>query len=410
MNLKEKYMRVFLQRCLFVPAVLLALFLCLAFPAASHARDGITLVLDGKTLDIAPVMVSGQVMVPIRSIAESLDMKVSFDSSNQLVLLDTPRIPDAFDSQGIGLLVRGEEVIPEIQPCFIDGRIVVSLCTVARAFDIRADWFEQERLVWFTTGGQPPPEKVYYRDRAVVLMYHHFADWEHGATITAGRFAGHLEMLDREGFNIVSLSQIADFIEGRVKLPPNAVAITMDDGYESNYTLAYPLLKERGWPATVFIIVADAGTGKGSVWLPKLDWQQMQEMCENGITFYSHSYYSHYYTLNSQGKSLPALVAQMKGETEDAYRDRIFNDLSQAREKLIENLGHEAEHFSPPYGRVNEQVLELTQKAGYKYVWTIEPKPVTRSSSPHSLGRVNAGSPKISADDLKKLILHTAYK
>jgi biofilm PGA synthesis lipoprotein PgaB len=408
MSLSEQVI-VFLRKYLLIPALLAALFLAPALPAAGHARDDLTLVFDGKTIGTATVMVDGQVMVPLRSIAEALDMKVSFDSRNQLALVDTPRSPDAVNSRGIGLWVRDREVVSGIQPQLNNGRLMVSLCTVARAFDVKADLFERERLVWLTAGGSPPPERIYYRDRAVVLLYHHFADWERDATITAERFAGHLEMLEREGFNVVSLNQIAEFLEGRGALPPNAVAVTMDDGYESNYTLAYPLLKERGWPATVFMIVAGAGS-KDSVWLPKLDWDQMREMSENGFAFYSHTYSSHYYTLDHRGKSLPVLIARKAGETEDDYRDRVFRDLILSREKLMANLEREAAHFSPPYGRINEQVVELVRRAGYKYIWTIEPKPVTRSSSPVSLGRVNAGSPNVDAAKLKDLILRTAAK
>ena len=395
--------RGYLPRYILLPVVLLAVFLNLAFPAASHAQAGISLIINGESIDSAPIMVAGQAMVPLRSIAEALDMKVSFDSQSRLVLVDTHPAPEPVGGPGIGLWVRGKEVVPGIQPQIIDGRLMVSLCTVTQAFEVRADWDEQERLVWLSAGRDP----IYYRDRAVVLMYHHFADWERDATITAARFASHLEMLGREGFNVVALNQITDFLGGRGNLPPNAVAITMDDGYESVYTLAYPLLKERGWPATVFMIVADVGT-KNTVWLPKLDWEQIKEMGANGITFYSHTYNSHYYTQDSQGQSLPALVARRAGETEDVYLARVFHDLGQAQEKLVEHLGREVDHFSPPYGKTNEQVLELARRVGHKYVWTIEPKPVTRASSLDSLGRVNAGSPKIGADDLKSLILQTA--
>ena len=147
--------RGYLPRYILLPVVLLAVFLNLAFPAASHAQAGISLIINGESIDSAPIMVAGQAMVPLRSIAEALDMKVSFDSQSRLVLVDTHPAPEPVGGPGIGLWVRGKEVVPGIQPQIIDGRLMVSLCTVTQAFEVRADWDEQERLVWLSAGRDP---------------------------------------------------------------------------------------------------------------------------------------------------------------------------------------------------------------------------------------------------------------
>lgn len=400
MNSVKKYITT-LAFCVF--------FLCLLSTYA-YAQDKVTVVMDGTTLksDVPPVLISGRVMVPIRAFAEALNLEVVYNSEKNLVLIDNPAYRVTGHSEETGLWVRGQELKPDVKPQLINGRWMLPLSHAAKALGVDVQWYENQRLVWVSTGDKAPPQKIHYVDRAVVLMYHHFDGKEQGATISATRFESHLSMLEQEGFNVVCIDELAAFLKGQGKLPPNAVVITMDDGYESNYTVAYPMLQRRGWPATVFMIVSDVGVVRP--WSSKLTWEQMEEMAENGFAFYSHTYDSHYYVQDYLGRNLPVLVAREPGESVESYRDRVFGDIHLSRGLLIEHLGGEGEHFSLPYGAGNQDVLDLAQKAGYKYVWTIEPKAVTRDSNPMALGRANAGSPWIDAEGLKKIILEAAKK
>ena len=63
-------------------------------------------------------------------------------------------------------------------------------------------------------------------------------------------------------------------------MPEKPVVLTFDDGYADTYSIVYPIMKEYGFPATVFINPGDVGT--------RLTWDQVREMHKNGITISNH--------------------------------------------------------------------------------------------------------------------------
>jgi len=104
-----------------------------------------------------------------------------------------------------------------------------------------------------------------------VLLYHACEPVEGPATYglasntPPARFAADLDFLRRH-YTVVPLSALES---GRA--PRRAAAITFDDGYRSVYEHAFPLLRERGMPATVYLVTDVVGTG-GMVWVNELNW------------------------------------------------------------------------------------------------------------------------------------------
>ena len=69
-----------------------------------------------------------------------------------------------------------------------------------------------------------------------------------------------------EWFNVVSLKDIVDWLDGRKQLPPFAALITFDDGYLDNYTSAFPLLRKHNFPALIFLTTGHIGTDAPFYW------------------------------------------------------------------------------------------------------------------------------------------------
>ena len=69
-------------------------------------------------------------------------------------------------------------------------------------------------------------------------------------------------LLVRERYRPMRLSDVAAAINAGEALPPDAVVITFDDGYDDNYRIAYPILKELGVPATFFISTGHIDSGR----------------------------------------------------------------------------------------------------------------------------------------------------
>lgn len=247
---------------------------------------------------------------------------------------------------------------------------------------------------------------VYYRNAAIVLMYHHLDEKESSATISPGRFAAHLDMLRAAGYRVVELERITAFLAGEADLPPNAVAITFDDAYESVFRYAYPALAERGLPASVFVITGQAGSREG---LPKLTWDEMRLMQEAGFRFYSHTHDSHrYVAVNARGGRKPALVgrqylaAQGRQETPAEYAGRVEADLRLSRLTLEEELGRPVNMLAYPFGWGSGEAARLAEEAGFQYLFTIKPALITRASPRQALGRLNAGTPLLDAAGLAR--------
>lgn len=116
------------------------------------------------------------------------------------------------------------------------------------------------------------------RDKIIILMYHGFTDrGVHegienalGLHLNIKKFKLQIEYL-KKYYNIISLDQLIGHCAGDAKLAPNSVVITIDDGYKSNYALAYPILKQFGVPATIFP-TADFIDKKEMLWIDRIEY------------------------------------------------------------------------------------------------------------------------------------------
>lgn len=67
-------------------------------------------------------------------------------------------------------------------------------------------------------------------------------------------------------FNVISLKDVVEWLDGRKDLPPYAALITFDDGYLDNYTSAFPLLRKHNFPALIFLTTGHIGTDAPFYW------------------------------------------------------------------------------------------------------------------------------------------------
>ncbi len=249
-----------------------------------------------------------------------------------------------------------------------------------------------------------------YQNRVAVLMYHHISETDRGpAVITPRLFQEHLDILQREGYQVISAEKLSRFLSGKDTIPPKAVVITFDDGYESFYTYAYPELKKRKMPATCFVIVKKVGDPTEKI--PKLTWEQMREMQAHGMSFYPHSYDSHYLARFSPGLPAarhirPALSGPIwlsklnRRETEAEYEARVKADLLKAKEVMERELGRPVDQFCWPYGADSPTAARIARSLGYKYLYYIRKGLNDPRITDGSIRRINAGSPDITPEIL----------
>lgn len=87
-----------------------------------------------------------------------------------------------------------------------------------------------------------------------VLMYHQVDQTKRNfLCVSVAQLEEQLDFIQSK-YKIIRLSELLAHIEHGISLPDNALLITFDDGYENNYTLAYPIFKARNIPFTIFTV------------------------------------------------------------------------------------------------------------------------------------------------------------
>lgn len=176
----------------------------------------------------------------------------------------------------------------------------------------------------------------------------------------------------KDRYTIVSLDEAYDIISNNKKVDnPNLLAFTFDDGYDNNYTLAYPILKEYGIKATISVIAKYTDENREGY----LTWDQIKEMSDSGlITIGSHTYDSHYYTTASDGISKPVLQALLQGETAEDRKKRIFTDLKTADDMISEVTGKKVNIMTYPYGVPPFDLMdEISKEFSYNIQLLVRP-------------------------------------
>ncbi|GHV45692.1 hypothetical protein FACS189492_3010 [Clostridia bacterium] len=186
--------------------------------------------------------------------------------------------------------------------------------------------------------------------RVPVLLYHNLVDSlgdddNAMVNITPATFRAHMRALKVAGFEAITFDDYYDYRTGDGTLPARPVVITFDDGYISNYKDAYPILKELGLKATIFIVTGTVGATDG-VSYPHFTWEQAREMQKSGvIDIQSHSHtHSDMTTLD---------VGQIVRET------RLSKYL------IDKNLGKDCKYFAFPFGAYNDECAWAGAAAGY---------------------------------------------
>lgn len=196
--------------------------------------------------------------------------------------------------------------------------------------------------------GQPPVS---------ILMYHQVAPFPrrpkaHRAVYCdVGRFAWQMGWLKHAGYHVISLDEAWQGLFAGKPLPPRAVVLTFDDGYENFAEHAWPILRKHGFPATVFLVSSLIGA--------KADWlddmgerpalmskDTIRRLHAEGVTFGSHA----------------VTHVRLSQQTPDEQRRQIAG----SKAGLEDLLGAAVRHFCYPYGDYDTHCRDLVAEAGYR--------------------------------------------
>ncbi len=224
-----------------------------------------------------------------------------------------------------------------------------------------------------------------------VVMYHSVLKDEayHGKyVISPEELESDMLYLKSQGYTTILPEDLLAFAQGK-ELPEKPILLTFDDGYYNNYLYAYKLAQKHQCKFLISPIgyYSDfyTQTGEKNGYYTHCTWEQLQEMTDSGLVEVgNHSYNLH------KGSGSPVGVKKASGETEEAYRARLTEDLLTAQEAVEKHVRKRPDTFVYPFGAVSKSTPELVKSLGFSVTMTCEEKTsrVTRDpDSFYDLGR-----------------------
>jgi len=224
---------------------------------------------------------------------------------------------------------------------------------------------------------EEPKRQVVTNGMIPVLMYHRVAP--DGAKelsryrVTPAQFEEQLAYLREHGYESASVEELLRSIELRQPLPGRRVVLTFDDAYTDFAEYAWPLLKQYGFGAILFVV--SGHTGGTNEWdqrygevLPLLGWDALRELQADGVTIGAHSV------------THPPMSGLSPREV--AY------EAAESRRTIERELGIEVQTFAYPYGDRNQAVDRIVGATGIPLAFSTRSYLMHVNDAPLSLPRV----------------------
>ncbi|MGE5392589.1 MAG: polysaccharide deacetylase family protein [Candidatus Saccharibacteria bacterium] len=186
-----------------------------------------------------------------------------------------------------------------------------------------------------------------------VLMYHHVglvadnADaLDRDLTVSPSDFQAQVDYFKGKGYTAVTLKQVLAAAEGKGSLPRRPIVFTFDDGWKDVFENAVPILKQEGWIGS--FAVATSLLGRPGY----AQWDDVAAARDQGMEIISHS--ENHLDLTSRVYS-----------KEDLERETLG-----AKRLLEEKLGQPVIAYVYPYGKYDQETVNLVRDAGFRMALT----------------------------------------
>ena len=186
-----------------------------------------------------------------------------------------------------------------------------------------------------------------------ILVYHNLGPQSKGRlTMGVATFEEEMRYLKTHDYRVISLNEFVEFASLRRQLPHKSVVLTFDDGWKPFREFAYPILKELGFTATLFIYSDFVGARTA------LNWNEIRQLEQEGFEIEAHSK-----THND--------LRRRPGESEAEHAQRMQVELVQPLTLFQRYLGHSSQILAYPYGAQDADVLKRVKESGYVAAFTV---------------------------------------
>lgn len=192
-----------------------------------------------------------------------------------------------------------------------------------------------------------------------VLVYHKIGNPPKGSKlrelwVSPEKFDKQIKWLKKNGYRTLFFSELADMHKKGLPLKGDEVLITFDDGYENNYTYAWPILAENSSKGNIFVVYNTIGktnvwhNPQTEPWINMADEKMLKEMLDSGFIEYGSHTMNH-----PKLEKIP-------------YEDAVW-EIRESKKQLESLFGREMCAFAYPYGigAYNEKIRKAVLDAGY---------------------------------------------
>ena len=207
-------------------------------------------------------------------------------------------------------------------------------------------------------------------DSVDVLMYHFFYDPaietpQDGNDVSTTDFQGQLEALNSNNVTLLTMQELYHYLNDSGQVPDRSMVLTIDDGDESVYRLGYPLIKQAGVNATLFVICG---------WFSDPRPYEFTQMAQDGIELQSHGFLMHQGGCSGMGHGGLLQCVDFQQGVDDTLRSLAYVDQGFV--------------YCYPFGDVNDHAVEILKQAGVKMAFTTEYGSVSIGDDPYHLKRI----------------------
>ncbi len=225
-----------------------------------------------------------------------------------------------------------------------------------------------------------------------ILLYHriintHSKIGKHKLYVHDKDFRMQMQFLKDHGYETITFKDI-DTVT-----PEKKVILTFDDGYEDNYTILFPILKEFGFTCVIYLVTKHTrnewAIKEGEPELHMLSKERIREMSDYGIEFGGHT--------------------RTHIDLKNCKKEKLVDEIAGCKKDVEEITGKSCISFAYPFGAHNEETLQAVRDAGYKYGISTIFGPANWKEDPMRIRRIEV-RPSTSVSSFKRKVSGHYYE
>lgn len=228
-----------------------------------------------------------------------------------------------------------------------------------------------------------------------IIMYHHISSDNtklNNYVISPKQFEEDMLYIKSKGYEPILIKDLLEYVYQGKPIPEKPIIITFDDGNESFYHYAYPILKQHNMKAVLSIVGSFTDTYSKNedhnINYSYLTWKQINELSKSSyVEIANHTYNLHNNEKGRQG-CLPKA-----NENKEEYKNILEKDIKKLQEDITKYTAKTPTTFTYPFGKFNKDTEKIVKDMGFSAILTCEERiniiDINNKDFLYRLGRFN---------------------